>query len=213
MIFDMDGVIIDSMPFHSRAWEAYLERLGMDANLLNSRMHGKHNDELLRDFLGENAKAEDIQRMGAEKEALYRQMIESELEAQLLPGIRDFLGRFDGVPKAVASNAVAANVEFVLRRAELAKHFRVVLNGEQVQRGKPDPEIYLKAADLLHKSPSDCIVFEDSQTGIDAAVRAGMTVVAINSHRVPLVGQAVEADDFLDGRLNQWLDELQAARL
>ena len=212
MIFDMDGVIVDSMPFHSRAWEAYLERLGLDANVLNSRMHGKHNDELLRDFLGEGAKAEDIQRMGAEKEALYRQMIESELEAQLVPGIRDFLGRFDGVPKAVASNAVAANVEFVLGRAELAKHFRVVVNGEQVQRGKPDPEIYFKAADLLHKSPSDCIVFEDSQTGIDAALSAGMTVVAINSHRTTLVGQAVEADHFLDGRLNQWLDELQAAR-
>ena len=213
MIFDMDGVIVDSMPFHSRAWEAYLELLGLDASLLNSRMHGKHNDELLRDFLGGSAKSEDIRRMGAEKEALYRQMIESELEAQLVPGIRDFLGRFDGVPKAVASNAVAANVEFVLGRAELAKHFRVVVNGEQVQRGKPDPEIYLKAADLLHKSPSDCIVFEDSQTGIDAALSAGMTVVAINSHRTTLIGQAVEADHFLDGRLNQWLNELQAARL
>lgn len=213
MIFDMDGVIVDSMPFHSRAWEAYLERLGMDANLLNSRMHGKHNDELLREFLGESAKAEDIRRMGEEKEALYRQLIGPGLEAQLLPGIREFLGRFDGLPKAVASNAIGANVEFVLRRTELSKHFRVVLNGEQVQRGKPDPEIYLKAADLLHKSPSDCIVFEDSQTGIDAALSAGMTVVAINSHRTTLIGQAVEADHFLDCQLNQWLDELQAARL
>ncbi len=212
MIFDMDGVIVDSMPFHSRAWDVYLDRIGMDASLLNSRMHGKHNDELLRELLGEEAKLEDIRRMGAEKEALYREMIVGDLEAQLLPGVRAFLERFAEWPKAVASNAEAANVDFVLREAALGEHFRVVLNGQQVQRGKPDPEIYLKAAALLRIEPADCIVFEDSQTGIDAARGAGMTVVAINSHRTKLIGQAIEADDFLDTRLSQWLDDSSVAR-
>ncbi len=212
MIFDMDGVIVDSMPFHSRAWEAYLERMGMDAGLLNQRMHGKHNDELLREFLGEDAKPEDIRRMGAEKEALYREMIHGDLERQLLPGLREFLARFAAWPKAVASNAEAANVEFVLREAALGGHFGVVLDGQQVERGKPDPEIYLKAASLLRIEPGNCIVFEDSQTGIDAARSAGMTVVAINSHRTSLSGQAVEADDFLDLRLCKWLDEYLTAR-
>jgi len=203
----MDGVIVDSMPFHVRAWEVYLERQGRDASTLNSRMHGKHNDELLRDVFGSELNAEDIQRMGSEKEALYRDLIEGELEASLVPGVRQFLTRNLLMPKAVASNAEAANVDFVLDRAELASFFRFALNGQMVKYGKPHPEIYLKASELLQIAPKDCIVFEDSQTGIDAAVAAGMRVVAINSHRTTLIGQAVEADHFLDIRLQAWLQE------
>jgi len=206
-IFDMDGVIVDSMPFHVRAWEVYLERQGRDASTLNSRMHGKHNDELLRDVFGSELNAEEIQRMGSEKEALYRDLIEGELEASLVPGVRQFLTRNLLMPKAVASNAEAANVDFVLDRAELASFFRFALNGQMVKYGKPHPEIYLKASELLQIAPKDCIVFEDSQTGIDAAVAAGMRVVAINSHRTTLIGQAVEADHFLDIRLQEWLQE------
>jgi len=203
----MDGVIVDSMPFHVRAWEVYLERQGRDASTLNSRMHGKHNDELLRDVFGSELNAEEIQRMGSEKEALYRDLIEGELEASLVPGVRQFLTRNLLMPKAVASNAEAANVDFVLDRAELASFFRFALNGQMVKYGKPHPEIYLKASELLQIAPKDCIVFEDSQTGIDAAVAAGMRVVAINSHRTTLIGQAVEADHFLDMRLQEWLQE------
>ncbi len=203
----MDGVIVDSMPFHVRAWEVYLERQGRDASTLNSRMHGKHNDELLRDVFGSELNAEEIQRMGSEKEALYRDLIEGELEASLVPGVRQFLTRNLLMPKAVASNAEAANVDFVLDRAELASFFRFALNGQMVKYGKPHPEIYLKASELLQIAPKDCIVFEDSQTGIDAAVAAGMRVVAINSHRTTLIGQAVEADHFLDIRLQEWLQE------
>jgi beta-phosphoglucomutase len=205
LIFDMDGVIVDSMPFHVRAWELYLQRLGQDAAAMNSRMHGKHNDELLREFFGNETPKEDILRMGAEKEALYRELIAADLEAQLLAGVREFLTRHARIPKAVASNAEAANVDFVLDQAGLRDHFEHAVNGQQVTRGKPHPEIYWKAAELLQVEPQACIVFEDSQTGIDAAVAAGMTVVAINSHRATLTGQAVEADHFLDGRLHEWL--------
>ena len=79
------------------------------------------------------------------------------------------------------------------------------VDGQQVEFGKPNPEVYLKTAKLLQVDPNKCIVFEDSQTGIDAAVSAGMKVVAINSHRTTLIGQAIEADHFLDTRLQEWL--------
>lgn len=201
----MDGVLVDSMPFHVRAWEAYLSRLGRDATLLNARMHGKHNDELLREIFGEALTAGQIHAMSEEKEALYRELISDRLEASLLPGIRQFLDQNAGLRKAVASNAVAANVDYVLDAAGLRGHFEYAVNGQQVSRGKPHPEIYLKAASLLGLEPQTCLVFEDSQTGIDAARAAGMRVVAINSHRTTLVGQAFEADHFLDTRLHQWL--------
>lgn len=193
------------MPFHVRAWEVYLERMGRDATLLNSRMHGKHNDELIREIFGSSMSLEDVQRMGTEKEALYRELIVAHLEEQLVSGVREFLNVHAAMPKAVASNAEAANVEFVLDEAALRPHFLHAVNGQQVTKGKPHPEIYLKAASLLQADPQACIVFEDSQTGIDAALAAGMRVVAINSHRTTLNGQAVEADDFRDARLQEWL--------
>ncbi len=203
----MDGVIVDSMPFHERAWEVYLERQGRNAATLNSRMHGKHNDELLRDAFGSELTLADIQRMGSEKEALYRELIGAELDAHLVVGVRQFLAGTNAMRKAVASNAEAANVDFVLDRAGIRDFFEHALNGQMVKFGKPHPEIYLKSAELLQVKPEACIVFEDSQTGIDAALAAGMTVVAINSHRTSLVGQAVEADHFLDTRLQRWLKE------
>lgn len=204
-IFDMDGVIVDSMPYHVRAWELYLKRLGRDASALNQRMHGKHNDQLLREYFGESLPIHDIQRMGSEKEALYRELIQEELEQHLLPGVREFLSKHAEMPKAVASNAEEANVNFVLDQAGLRQHFLYAVNGQQVEFGKPNPEIYLKTAELLQIEANKCIVFEDSQAGIDAAVGAGMKVVAINSHRTTLIGQAIEADHFLDTRLQEWL--------
>lgn len=201
----MDGVLVDSMPFHVRAWELYLSKLGHDAAALNSRMHGKHNDVLLEEFFGPGLPLADIQRMGAEKEALYRELIAADLDAQLLAGVREFLSHHQHLRKAVASNAEAANVDFVLDSAQLRHHFEYAVNGQQVTYGKPHPEIYLKAASLLQVPTEACIVFEDSQAGIDAGLAAGMTVVAINSHRTTLKGQAVEADHFLDNRLHEWL--------
>ncbi len=201
----MDGVLVDSMPYHIRAWERYLETQGRDATALLERMHGKHNDELVREVFGPDMPLGEVKRMGAEKEAVYRDLIREELEAQLLPGVRDFLGRTAPYAKAVASNAEAANVNFVLDQAGLRPFFLHALDGGMVRRGKPDPEIYLLAAELLGVGPEQCIVFEDSQTGIDAALAAGMRVAAINSHRAQLSGQSWEFNDFADQRLTSWL--------
>jgi len=201
----MDGVLVDSMPYHARAWEVYLSQKGLDSSALNAQMHGKHNDQLLREIFGDDLAIDEIQTMGAEKEALYRQFIGEELNAQLLPGVREFLELHSDARKAVASNAIAANVDFVLDEAGLRKYFEQAVNGEQVSHGKPHPEIYLKVASLLNVSPKECIVFEDSQAGIDAALAAGMKVVAINLHRTTLIGQSIEADHFLDTRLHEWL--------
>jgi beta-phosphoglucomutase len=205
LLFDMDGVIVHSMPFHIRAWNQYLAQHNIDANHLNARMHGKHNHDLIREYFGDSLPHAEIQRIGNEKEALYRQLIAPTLEQELVPGLRAFLDDHRATPKAVASNAEPANVNFVLDQAALRSYFPVALDGYQVERGKPDPEIYLKAASLLEIEAADCIVFEDSQAGIDAGLAAGMTVVGINTNHAALHGIAVEASDFLDSRLLDWL--------
>lgn len=201
----MDGVIVDSMPFHTRAWVEYLSGKGVDPNALNQRMHGKHNDELIREFFGAHLSTEQLRLMGEEKEAVYRRLVHPTLEAALVPGIRTFLHQHKAHPKAVASNAEPRNVRFILEETNLGDYFSAVLDGYQVEFGKPHPEIYCKAAAALGVPPASCLVFEDSQTGIDAALAAGMTVVAVNTHRVRLTGWTLEIENFLDPKLNKWL--------
>lgn len=206
LLFDMDGVIVHSMPFHIRAWNQYLAQHDIDADHLNSQMHGKHNSDLIRQYFGPSLAEADIQRIGNEKEALYRQLIAPTLETELVPGIRQFLDLHHHTPKAVASNAEPKNLNFVLDQAALRLYFPVALDGYQVERGKPDPEIYLKAASLLQIEAGQCIVFEDSQAGIDAGLAAGMTVVGINTNQAKLRGVACEAPDFLAPQLHDWLN-------
>src|SRR5690606_30600639 len=108
-----------------------------------------------------------------------RELMSPVLENHLVPGLRKFLQRHAGVPMAVASNAEAANVDFVLELGGLRPFFRVVANGHDVARPKPAPDIYLHCASLLGVDPANCIVFEDSATGVAAAKAAGMRVVGV----------------------------------
>ncbi len=209
----MDGVIVDSMPFHNRAWDLYLAGKGVDPNALNSRMHGKHNDELIREFFGDHLSTGELRVMGEEKEAVYRELVQPVLEQALVPGIRAFLEAHRARPKAVASNAEPRNVRFILEQANLSNYFLAALDGYQVEFGKPHPEIYCKAAAALGVPPASCLVFEDSQTGIDAALAAGMTVVAVNTHRVRLTGWALEIENFLDPQLKTWLSSAHSSSL
>jgi beta-phosphoglucomutase len=206
LIFDMDGVIVDSNRVHREAWVGYNRGFGLDTTeAMLQFMYGKRNDEIVRRFYGEDLAAEEVERHGADKERLYREMIAGKVEAMLTPGLRSFLGRHSGAPMAVASNAEPANVEFILGEAGLAPYFRAVVDGHQVSRPKPFPDVYLRAAELLEVSPGRCIVFEDSYSGVEAARSAGMKVVGVSSTHSELPGAELVIDDFLSGDLESWL--------
>lgn len=205
LIFDVDGVIIDSNSVHVRSWQVYLQRLGRDAGELLSRMHGKRNDELVREFIGGELSEEEIFRHGAEKERLYRELMAPQLRRRLVPGVVRFLERHRGIRKGIGSNAEPANVDFVLDGSGLRRHFEVVVDGHQVARAKPDPEVFLRAAGLLGADPADCVVFEDSPAGVAAARAAGARTVGVNTARVELDGAGLVIDDFSDPRLELWL--------
>src|SRR5882757_3365287 len=175
MIFDMDGVLIDSMPLHVLAWERYLQRLGIEVEDLERRMHGKRNSELVRDLIAADLPEDVIFRHGADKEQLFRDMLlEQELSRTQIPGLLEFLERHKGEPMAIGSNAEPENIEFILERLGLRPYFPVTVNGMQVERPKPFPDIYLEAARRLGVEPKNCIVFEDSPTGVEAGRAAGM---------------------------------------
>jgi beta-phosphoglucomutase family hydrolase len=206
-LFDLDGVIIDSMPLHTQAWSAYLEQLGLPAAdaAIESRMHGKRNDDIVADFIGRDLDPAAIFEHGAAKERLFRQLMAERLKEHLVRGIEQFLRRFEGVPMAVASNAEPANVDFVLDGAGLRPRFQAVVDGQQVDRPKPFPDVYLRAASLLDVSPGKCIVFEDSPAGIEAGRAAGMRVVGVQTHSADLADVDLSIHDFEDPRLEAWL--------
>jgi beta-phosphoglucomutase len=206
LIFDVDGVIVDSMPVHTEAWRVYLRRLGIDSSGIAERMHGRRNDDIVAAYFGADLPAEENHAHGAAKEALYREMMRGQLESRLVPGIAGFLARHAGAPMAVASNAEAANVDFILDGAHFRHYFRVILDGLQVERPKPYPDIYLCAADQLGVAPANCIVFEDSPAGVQAARDAGTRVVGVETHRA-LEGVDLRIPHFQAQELDLWLRE------
>jgi beta-phosphoglucomutase len=206
LLFDLDGVVIDSMPTHTLAWERYLERNGIDPRDVEARMHGKRNDDLVRDLFGSHLTDAAVFEHGAAKERLFRELIGTTLEAKLVPGVREFLAEASKtVPLAVGTNAEPANVDFTLNGAGVRQYFRAIVDGSQVARAKPAPDVYLRGAELLGVDPLNCIVFEDSPVGIEAARAAGMRVVGLLTHASDLENVDLAVRDFLQPELASWL--------
>jgi beta-phosphoglucomutase family hydrolase len=206
LIFDMDGVIVDSNPLHRESWAEYNRRQGVETTEeMQQRMYGKRNDMIVRDFLGANLTDQEVFAHGAAKEALYREMLAPRLIETLVPGLHAFLERHAALPKAVATNAEPPNVEFVLREAGLARFFQIIVDGHQVPNPKPHPDVYLRAADLLGVPTHECVVFEDSHGGVAAALAAGMRVIGITTTYSDLPGASLLARDFNDPAIETWL--------
>ena len=205
LIFDLDGVIVNSMPVHERAWRQYLASVGIDASDIPARMHGRRNDEIVRDYVGDKVDGHTVAAHGAAKERLYRDLLRADLHQLLVPGIEEWLEHISGAPLALASNAERANIDFVLDGVSgLRRHFDVIVDGSQVARPKPAPDVYLRAAELLNIPPHNCVVFEDSPVGVAAARAAGMRVVGILTHS-SLSGVAFSVTDFVSPKLDAWL--------
>lgn len=206
MIFDLDGVLIHSMPLHIRAWERYLANFGMTCADIERVMHGKRNSELVRELFGPGLADDVVFEHGAAKEHLFREMLrETDLSACGVPGLIDFLEQHKEIPKAIGSNAEPANIDFIVDRLGLRGYFEVIVSGSEVQRPKPFPDIYLRAAQKLKFQPQDCIVFEDSPTGVEAARAACMRVVGVETTPTEFQGIDLRVRDFLDPELEKWL--------
>jgi len=206
LIFDMDGVIVDSNPMHRESWVAFNRRYGLETTEeMHQFMYGKRNDQIVRDFYGDGITVEEVDARGRAKERLYREMMAGRTEEMLVPGLRAFLERHRDLPMGVGSNAEPENVAYVLDEAGLRRYFRAVVDGHQVHNPKPHPEVYLRVAELLETEPANCIVFEDSHSGAAAAVAAGMRVIGLCTTFVNLPGAVLTIDNFLSGDLESWL--------
>ena len=185
-LFDMDGVIVDNMAFHQKAWEQFFDKHRPPMTLEEFMLQfGRTNRDLFEVLFQRKISAEEEVRFGEEKEALYREAYASHVEP--VPGFVDFVAdlKAHGVRTAVATSAPRINLDFVLERLPIAPYLDVLADSSWVTRGKPDPEIYLKTASALDCLPGACVVFEDSFAGIRSGQNAGMKVVALATTHPP----------------------------
>lgn len=206
LVFDLDGVIVDTNPVHREAWIAYNRRFAIrtDEAMLEF-MYGKHNDDIVRHYFGELLTPVEVASHGAAKEALYREMMGPRVRSSMVAGVADFIERWSEAPVALASNAEPANIAFLLAETGLGGYFRAVIDGQQVANPKPHPDIYLRAAELCGVRPANAIVFEDSHTGVAAALAAGARVVGLRTTLPSLPGADLTINDFESPDLEPWL--------
>jgi HAD superfamily hydrolase (TIGR01509 family) len=180
-IFDMDGVLVDSNPTHKIALKQFCKKHGYDLSEkdLREKIYGRTNRDWLLNLFGKLDDA-TIRAYAEEKEALFRELY---VDIKPLDGLRSFLERVEaaGIPKAIATSAPRANVDFTIIRTNISNFFPVILDDSFVTVGKPDPQIYLKSAATLGLPPAQCVVFEDSLSGVMAGKRAGCKVVGVTT--------------------------------
>ena len=183
VLWDLDGVLVDSAPFHFQAWRELFTSLGREFSEADFRhTFGLRNDTILGDLLGDLPPAE-VERLAARKEALFRRAVRGNIAA--LPGALALLRllRERGLRLALVSSTPHANIELVLRSLGVETAFDVIVGEEDVTRGKPDPEGFLLAAERLGVPPGECVVIEDAPAGVEAAKRGGMRCVGVCGDR------------------------------
>lgn len=174
VVFDMDGVIIDSHPAHRKAWRSFLLTLGrrVSDSELDFILDGHKRNDILRHFLG-NLSDTELARYGARKDDFFRR---TSSRMKPIPGVLRFLRRLhgSGVALGLATSASADRTGATLRRMNISHYFNTVVTGEDVSQGKPDPAVYHMARERLSVSPAEVLVFEDAIAGVQAARHAGL---------------------------------------
>ena len=180
-IFDMNGTIIDDMPYHAAAWVEILAELGhpLTIEAFNRHLSGKTNEETLLEVMGAETPMARIKEISTEKEKRYQAVYQEHMEA--IAGFMPFLKTLQekNMPVAVATSANRFNIDFTLDGLGIREGITAVIGAEDIENSKPHPEIFLKAAAAIGIAPEDCLVFEDSFMGIEAARRANMDAYAM----------------------------------
>lgn len=182
VIWDLDGVIVDSAPFHFQAWRAFAAARGkaFTREDFNSTF-GMRNEDILAHIFGGELEPGSLKTWSDEKEEHFRRLIQGKVKP--FPGVLPLVGSLHaaGYKQAVASSTPLRNIHLVLSALTILDVFDAIISGEEVSRGKPDPEAFLKAAKGMSLAPHGCLVIEDSAAGIEAAKGAGMRSIGVTN--------------------------------
>ena len=187
-IFDLDGVIVDTAKYHYLAWK----RLADDLNIHftekdNERLKGVSRMASLNIILEiGNMKLDDAKKeeYASLKNRWYVDYINLMTPEEILPGVIEFIRELKNVNIRIALGSASTNTSLILERVNLKNLFDAIADGNNVSKAKPDPEIFLKAAEMVGVNPENCVVFEDAASGVEAALNAGMKCVGIGSAEI-----------------------------
>jgi beta-phosphoglucomutase len=212
-IFDMDGVVIDSNPFHKIAWEKFLSGQGIpfDDQLFDNVLSGRTGPTSLRMIFGDDLSQDKLDLYLDEVDSNYQTILRESEDVRPIAGVHAFLDQItgNGLRLALATSAPELNIELGLQKLKLENTFEHIVGKVDVSHGKPHPEVYLRSLELLGMAAENCVVFEDSKAGIQSARSAGIKVVGIASghSKKELLEEGVSmvADDFVGMDLDQIL--------
>lgn len=182
VIFDMDGTLVDNIPYHEKSWILFLKEHGIDISPKSflAQNHGTLDEMIIR-FFGNDLSEERIYELGIEKEQAYQKLYKEHVKE--VDGLTPFLQKLNKnrVKTALATMGIPSSIDFILDTLNIKNYFNEITGGIEVQKGKPDPEIFLRTLEKLQLHPKESIVIEDSIGGIRAAKAAGIKVAGITT--------------------------------
>lgn len=182
VIFDMDGVLVDTAPYHLQAWQAFGEKHRHPVSReFFYQTFGMKNDQIFEKLFGNPLPPADSKRLGGEKEQIFRDCIHGHVRPY--PGVMELFSDLERTrtTTVVGSSAPRENVEMAVRELGLDAYIRGYTCGDDVEQGKPAPDIFLKSAAIAGTEPKNCLVIEDTAVGVRAAKTAGMTALAVTN--------------------------------
>tara|TARA_B100001093_G_scaffold242757_1_gene232563 strand:- start:52 stop:717 length:666 start_codon:yes stop_codon:yes gene_type:complete len=183
LIFDLDGVIADTAHLHYRAWCKIGEQWGFNLSTAqNEELKGiSRKDSILKiaNWAGKSFTSEELDAFAFEKNKNYLSYCQTLGTKDILPGVYDFINASMNKGLKLAVGSASKNAKIILQKLGMLDLFSIIVDGNMVQNSKPDPEVFVKGAEILELEPKSCIVFEDSQAGIQAAINAGMISVGV----------------------------------
>lgn len=207
LLFDLDGVLVDTAKYHFMAWKQLADQLGIRfTEEDNERLKGvsrMRSFEIILEIGGVEMTQAEKERCCREKNDVYVEFIQNMPKEELLPGVREFLVDARNNGYKIALGSASKNSSMILARLEITELFDAIIDGTKVSKAKPDPEVFLKGAEELGVLPAECIVFEDAVAGIRAAHSGGMTAVGVGTKdRLP------EADDVISGFYGKTVEDI-----
>lgn len=187
-IFDLDGVIVDTAKYHYLAWSRLAKELGFEFTLQdNERLKGVsrvRSLEILLEIGDKNLSEAEKSIMAEEKNNWYVDYIKKMDESELLRGAKEYILKLKNQGVKIALGSASKNAPMILENLKIVELFNAVVDGNKVSKAKPDPEVFILGASELGVDPTDCVVFEDAEAGVEAAKRAGMKVVGIGEKEI-----------------------------
>jgi beta-phosphoglucomutase-like phosphatase (HAD superfamily) len=214
-LFDLNGTMINDMPYHITAWHRILNGLGAAISMerMKEECYGKNAELIERIFPGRFT-VEEKNKMSFEKESQYQKDFKPHLK--LVDGLKRFLedAYKKGIKLGIGSAAIMFNIDFVLDGLGVRKYFDAIVSADDVANSKPDPETWLKCVAKLQLQPSECIVFEDSPKGAESALNAGMKCIIItNLHKKEEFSNYKNVIGFIDDFNSISLNDFNPARI